>query len=65
MKDITTDDLTRKALTRKYLTLKEDVICLIDAANAINVFIAENYEHNQELENMLNYYDTLVDTLDL
>lgn len=65
MKNVNIDDLTRKALARSYYTLKEDTITLIDAANAIQVFIADNYEHDPELARLLDYYDNIVDSIDI
>ena len=57
------NDLTRKAMVREYMNLKQDLISVIDAANDITSFIEANYAPYEELDERLENYDTLIDSL--
>jgi hypothetical protein len=57
------NDLTRKAMVREYMNLKKDLISVIDAANDITSFIEANYASYEELDERLEAYDTLIDSL--
>jgi hypothetical protein len=57
------NDLTRKAMVREYMNLKQDLISVIDAANDITSFIEANYASYEELDERLEAYDTLIDSL--
>lgn len=59
------NDLTRKAMVREYLQLKQDAISIIDAANDITSFIEANYAPYEELDERLEVYDNLIDSLKL
>lgn len=58
-------DLTRKAMIREYLQLKQDTISVIDAANDVTSFIEANYAPYEELDERLEAYDNLIDSLRL
>lgn len=59
------NSLTRKAMIREYLQLKQDTISVIDAANDITSFIEANYAPYEELDERLEVYDNLIDSLKL
>jgi hypothetical protein len=56
-------DLTRKAMIREYLLLRQSTITVIDAANDITSFIEANYAPFDQLDERLEAYDDLIDSL--
>jgi len=59
------NDLTRKAMVREYMNMRDDLISVIDAANAVTSFIEANYAPFEELDKRLESYDHLIDSLEL
>jgi hypothetical protein len=56
-------DLTRKAMIREYILLRQSTINVIDAANDITSFIEANYSSYQPLDEKLEAYDDLIDSI--
>jgi hypothetical protein len=59
------NDLTRKAMVREYMNMRQNLITVIDAANDITSFIEANYAPYEELDERLENYDNLIDSLEL
>ena len=55
-------DLTRKAMIREYIQLKDYTLSIIDASNELYSHIERTYEHDPDLQNLLDKFDSLVDT---
>ena len=58
-------DLTRKAMIREYLCLKSNTISLLDAANELYGYIERTYEHDPELQQLLEKFDSISDSSNL
>lgn len=54
-------DLTRKAMIREYVQLKDYTISVIDASNQLYSHIERTYEHDPDLQNLLDKFDSIVD----
>ena len=50
-------------MIREYMLLRQNTINVIDAANDITSFIEANYSSYQPLDDKLEAYDDLIDSL--
>lgn len=60
MTDIEYRDLTRKAMIREYFLLKENAISILDASNELAGYIERTYEHDEDLQELLDKFDSVV-----
>ena len=65
MTDIQYRDLTRKAMIREYFLLKENAISILDVSNEITGYIERTYEHDEELQELLDKFDSVVNDANL
>ena len=61
MREIQFRDLTRKAMIREYVLLRENALSIIDASNELYGHIERTYEHDADLQELLDKFDQVID----
>jgi hypothetical protein len=58
-------DLTRKAMIREYICLRNHAINILEASNELYGYIERTYEPDEDLQQLLDKFDSVADHANL